>query len=97
LRRLASRHESLQLARLLDCRGEVFVARLGDENVVLDAVFKSEAVISAHWEEEISLPDTANVPVLGEHIGINVLAVFRVFQVGVDDELAKVDLQKCEI
>lgn len=42
----------------------------------------------------MSLPDTANVPILGEHIGVNVLAVLGVLQVGVDDELAKVDLQE---
>lgn len=72
LRLLASRHEGLQLSRLLDCGGEVFIARLGDENVVLDA-------------------NTAHVPVLGEHIGVNVLAVLGVLQVRIDDELAKVD------
>lgn len=35
---LASCHEGLQLARLLDCGSEVFIACLGDKNVVLNAV-----------------------------------------------------------
>lgn len=45
----------------------------------------------------VGLPNTTHVPVLGKHIGVNVLAVLGVLQVRIDDELAKVDLQPCEI
>lgn len=44
----------------------------------------------------IDIPDTANVPVLVEHLRVNVLCVDGILEVGTDDEVAKVDLQTSE-
>ena len=83
--------DPLQLLRVLGRVGEVHVARLRDDEVILDPDSVSLMPDGAETMQPNS-PHATDVPVLVQHVLVDELGVHRVLQVWVDDEFAEVNL-----